>query len=269
MGAPGDLTTLAAVKGWRSPPLTTTADDAQIARVIAAASAFILRYLQRNLASQSYSETRNGSGGRSLMLRQAPVTVLASLAVDGVAIPAAPDAVSAGYALDGDRGVIHLRDYVFWRGVQNVVVAYTAGFRIDGEAQIVPAGAPYQLPCTSLARLWASDAGTAFAGGAALAALGQGATPAAGQYVPPAAPDGFYQFAAADAGKAVAVSYGYTPPDIEQACIELTLLRVNERARIGEASKSQAGEVVSFVQADMTASVAAALQPYRRLVPIL
>jgi len=269
MGAPGDLTTLAAVKGWRSPPITTTADDAQIARVITAASAFIRRHLQRNLASQSYSEIRNGSGGRSLMLRQAPVTALASLAVDGVAIPAAPDPVSAGYVLNAEAGVIYLRDYVFWRGVQNVAIAYTAGFLVSAEAQTVPAGAPYQLGCASLARLWAGDAGVAFVGGASLVALGQGAAPTAGQYVPPAAPDGFYEFAAADAGKAVAVSYGYTPADIEQACIELALLRINERARIGEQSKSQAGEIVSFVQSDMTASVATALQPYRRLVPIL
>jgi hypothetical protein len=46
------------------------------------------------------------------------------------------------------------------------------------------------------------------------------------------------------------------------------LLRINERARIGEAAKTLAGEVVSFVQKDMTASIASALQPYRRVVPI-
>ena len=93
--------------------------------------------------------------------------------------------------------------------------------------------------------------------------------PGAGQYVPPAAPDGFYQFAAADAGQGIAVSYSYTPRDLEQACIELALLRLNERGRIGEAATTLAGEVVSFVQKDMTPSIATALQPYRRMVPIL
>lgn len=269
MGAPGDLTTLAAVKAWRSPPVTTAADDAQIARIVTAASGFILRYLQRALLSQSYSETRNGNGGRMLMLRQAPVTALDALTVDGAAIPAAPDTVSAGYALDGDAGVIYLRGHAFCRGVQNVAIDYVAGYRVNGEALSVPGGAPYQLSCAGLSRLWAADAGVAFAGGAALVALAQGATPAAGQYVPPAAPDGFYLFAAADAGRAVAVSYSYTPAEIEQACIELALLRINERARIGEASKSLAGEVVSYVQKDMTASVVTALAPYRRVVPIL
>jgi hypothetical protein len=95
-----------------------------------------------------------------------------------------------------------------------------------------------------------------------------GAHPGAGQYVPPGAPDGAYLFAAADAGKAVALSYGLTPRDVEQACIELVLLRLNERGRIGEVSKTQAGEVVSFVQKDLTPSIVTALAPYRRVVPM-
>jgi hypothetical protein len=268
MGAPGDLTTLANVKAWRSPPISTAADDAQISRVITAASGFILRWLQRSLVSQSHSETRNGTGGRELMLRHAPVTALASLSIDGVAISAAPDAVTHGYVLAGDSGMLYLRGYAFCRGVQNVVASYTAGYLVSGEAQAVPASSPYQLPCSALAQLWAADAGVTYAGGGALTPLAQGATPAAAQYVPPAALDGFYQFAAADAGAAVAVSYSDTPRDLEQACIELVLLRINERARIGEVGKTLAGEVVSFVQKDMTASIATALQPYRRVVPI-
>jgi hypothetical protein len=268
MGVPGDMTTLAAVKAWRSPPIATTADDAQIARVITAASEFIRRYLQRNLVSQNYSEVRNGIGGRELMLRHAPVTAIAALAIDGNAIPAAPDTVSPGYVLAGDSGILYLRGYAFHRGAQNVAATYTAGLLVAGEAQAVPASPPYQLACSALAWLWAADAGVVYAGGAALVALAPGMTPAVGQYLPPTAPDGFYGFAAADAGKAIAVSYSYTPPDLEQACIELALLRINERARIGEASKTLAGEVVSFVQKDMTASIATALQPYRRVAPI-
>jgi hypothetical protein len=269
MGAPGDLTTLATVKAWRSPPVTTTADDAQIARIITAASQFIRRYLQRALAVESRTETRNGTGGRMMMLRHAPVTGLASLTVDDVPVSAAAGAVDSGYVLDAATGVLYLRGYAFYRGVQNVTAVYTAGYGVTGEAQIVPGAAPYQLACADLAALWAGDIGVRYAGGAAMTALAAGATPASGQYVPPAAPDGFYQFAAADAGQTIAVSYSYTPRDLEQACVELALLRINERGRIGEASKTQAGEVVSFVQKDMTASIATALQPYRRTVPFL
>lgn len=268
MGAPGDLTILANVKAWRSPPVTTTADDPQIARIITAASDFITRYLQRSLLTQSVTETRNGTGGRVLMLRRAPVTALAQLLIDGVAVPEAPDPVSAGYALDGPAGLLYLRGYAFRRGVQNVAVTYTAGFLVSAEEHAVPSVAPYQLGCASLQQLWASDAGVAYANGAALVPLPQGATPVAGQYVPPAAPDGFYGFAAGDAGAAILVSYSYTPRDLEQAAIELALLRINERARIGETAKTLAGEVVSFTQSDVTQSIAAALQPYRRVVPV-
>lgn len=266
MGAPGDLTTLANVKAWRSPPIATAADDAQIARLITAASGFILRNLQRTLVAQTYHELRNGTGGAALMLRNAPVTALAALSVDGVAIAAAPDAVSAGYVLEAETGMVLLRGGAFRRGVQNVAIDYSAGFLASGETQTVPVPSPYQLACSSLARLWAADGGVSYAGGAALAAVAS--APGEGQYVPPTAPDGFYAFAAADAGKALALAYSYTPPDIEQACIELALLRINERGRIGEAAKTLAGEVVSFAQKDMTASIAAALQPYRRVVPI-
>jgi len=268
MGAPGDLTILANVKAWRSPPLATTIDDAQIARIISAASAFILRYLGRSLVWQSHNETRNGSGGRALMLRNAPVTAIGTLSVDGIAVPAAPDAASAGYVLDGEPGMLYLRGYAFSRGVQNISCSYSAGYLVSGEAQSVPAS-PGQLPCSALAHLWAGDGGISYAGGAALTALPTGATPGAGQYVAPAAPDGFYSFAAADAGRAIALSYSNTPADLEQACIELALLRINERGRIGEASKTLAGEVVAFTQKDITASIATALQPYRRVVPLL
>ncbi|HUK60248.1 MAG TPA: hypothetical protein VLV50_13540 [Stellaceae bacterium] len=268
MGVPGDMTTLAAVKAWRSPPIATTADDAQIARVITAASEFIRHYLQRILVSQTYTEVRNGQGGRELMLRHAPVTALSALSVDGTAIPAAPDALSSGYALAGESGIVYLRGYSFRRGAQNVAATYTAGFLTSEEAQTVPSSSPYQIPCSALSHLWAADAGVSYAGGAALVVVAPGASPSAGQYLPPTAPDGFYGFAAADAGEAIAVSYSYTPPDLEQACIELALLRLNERARIGEAGKTLAGEVVSFVQQDVTASIAAALQPHRRVVPL-
>jgi hypothetical protein len=167
MGAPGDLTTLATLKAWRSPPIVTTADDAQIARIITAASGFILRYLQRTLVSQMHHETRNGTGGRALMLRHAPVTALGTLTIDGTAIAAAPDAVTAGYVLDAEPGVLYLRGPAFCRGVQNVAIAYTARYLAAGEAQSVPGAAPYQLACTSLAQLWAGDCGVSYAGGAA------------------------------------------------------------------------------------------------------
>src|ERR1700689_2441729 len=111
MGTVGDLTTLATVKAWRSPPIVTTSDDAQVARIITAASDFIVRYLQRRLVSQNYSETRNGMAGSAMMLRHAPVSALASLSIDGCVIPPAPDTTGPGWVLDGENGMVYLRGH--------------------------------------------------------------------------------------------------------------------------------------------------------------
>lgn len=185
----GDLTTLADLKSYLSPPLTTTADDALLTRLITAASQFIQTWLNRTIASASYTDTRNGTGGARLFLRNRPVTAVSSLTVDGVAIaPSDPPPLGAGYLFD-DSAIYLVGGQCFTRGAQNVVVEYTAGF---------PA----------------------------------------------------------------------TPPEIEQACIALVVLRYKERDRIGQASKNLGGETVSFQQKDMPADVATLLDQYRNVVPV-
>jgi hypothetical protein len=62
--------------------------------------------------------------------------------------------------------------------------------------------------------------------------------------------------------------YDSIPADITQACIELTALRYRERTRIGENSKSLAGEVVSFNTKAMTDSILESLNRYRRVIPV-
>ncbi len=190
--ATGDLTTLANVKGWLSPPLTTTADDALLTRLITAASQFIQTWLGRQIAQQTYTETRDGNGGRKLVFANAPVSAVTSLTIDGIAIPPAPNPTTAGYVFSPTmlylQGTIPgpSRDiYAFSRGFQNVVVNYSAG-------------------------------------------------------------------------------YPATPPETEQACIELAALRYRERDRVGQVSKNLAGEVVSFSQKDMPADVQTVLEQYRR-----
>lgn len=262
----GDLTSLANVKAWLSPPLTATNDDALLTRLISAASRFILNYLDRpSLLSLPYAESRDGVGGRTLMLRQWPVTSVALLTVDGNIVPAAgPAAGAAGWVLDGWDGwsagqpqALSVIGYAFPRGRQNIAIAYSAGYAVSGELQTIPSSAPYTL---TTQRSWAADLGVAYAGGGALTATR--GSPVPGQY---AVLSGVYTFNAIDAGKPVALSYSYLPLDIEQACIELVALRYQERQRIGQVSKSLAGEVVAFSQKDMQEDVAAALAPYRRV----
>lgn len=119
-----DLTTLANVKQYLTVNVTT--DDALLTRLISAASAFIQSWLNRNLASQTYTETRNGHGGYVLPLANYPVTAVSSVAVDNVAIPAASDPTQTGYVFS-DKA-LYLNGYCFSRGFQNVAVTYTAGF---------------------------------------------------------------------------------------------------------------------------------------------
>jgi hypothetical protein len=64
----------------------------------------------------------------------------------------------------------------------------------------------------------------------------------------------------------VVVTYkgGYTtiPSDIQQACVELVCLRLEERKRQGISSQSIAGESVSYSSDPMPASVVQKLKPY-------
>jgi hypothetical protein len=125
----GDLTTLANLKMWvkqMGPNEAAGLDDGILERLITAASAFIQTWLNRQIASQSYTETRDGHGKRVMPLANYPVTAITGVTVDGVAIPPAPDTLSPGYRLVNDQVV--LNGYLFPRGFGNVQIHYTAGY---------------------------------------------------------------------------------------------------------------------------------------------
>ena len=181
----GDLTTLANVKAWLGLP--QVADDAVIARLISGVSANIQAWLGRTIALATYTETRDGSGNAAIILKHAPVASITSLAINGLAVPAATGLADNGYRLAGRKLVLNTS--LFTRAVGNVAVVYQAG-------------------------------------------------------------------------------YATTPPDLEQAAIELIALRYRERDRIGHTSKTLAGETVAFFTGDMPASVKTVLMQYREVVPV-
>jgi hypothetical protein len=121
----GDLTDLATVKSWLG--LTTSGSDALIASLITAVSAFIPNYLGRQILGGSYIETYRGNGQHALLLRNFPITAVASVAFAGQTIttPADPVALTSGFLFD-DRALtlIGCRLPV---GLP-VVVSYTAGY---------------------------------------------------------------------------------------------------------------------------------------------
>lgn len=181
-----DLTTLENVKEWLGI-LETEADDTLLARLITAASQFIQTWIGRLIASQGYTEVRDGHGGRRLIFANYPVTAVASVKVDGVAIPAANGALAAGYRFTAT--FLSLTGYAFTRALGNVELAYTAG-------------------------------------------------------------------------------YAATPPELEQACIDLVALRYKERERIGQVSASLAGQTVTFSQKDVPDGVRTVLNAWKKVVPL-
>jgi hypothetical protein len=183
--AAGDFTTLAAVKDWLG--LTSSAEDALLARLITNTSADIVNYLGRSVLTASFAEKRDGTGGDRIMAAGYPIAAVQSVYVNGVLLPQSIDGVRAvGWGFDS-RGFTYVGGR--WpMGRRNVWLNYTAGF----------------------------------------------ATP---------------------------------PSDIDQACLDWVSFRYREKDRIGNASKSVAGETVSFITTPMPSTVKSSLASYCKVVP--
>ena len=113
--AAGDLTDLPSVKAWLGLSGEATTSDDLLAALISAASGFVTQHLGRDLAPTTYTEVYDGRGGRTLLLRQSPITAVQSVSFKGTTF------TTPGDPLDGTPG--------FWfpeRGL--VVVTYTAGY---------------------------------------------------------------------------------------------------------------------------------------------
>ena len=78
-----------------------------------------------------------------------------------------------------------------------------------------------------------------------------------------------YAFNRGDANVVVSYTGGFaaTPPDLEQACLELCSLRWKERDRIGHMSKTLAGETVAFMVKDFPPDVKTYLDQFKNVVP--
>jgi len=120
-----DLTTLANVKSWLG--LSAGNDDPLLERMISGFSQNIQSWLNRQLKSQDYTENRDGNGGRSMTFADYPVTEVSSVKIDGKPILPASDFTSPGYRFSPTSLV--LNGYIFSKGLQNIEITYTAGFK--------------------------------------------------------------------------------------------------------------------------------------------
>jgi hypothetical protein len=121
--AAGDLTTVADVQEFLSLPVGQ--DAGLLQTLISNASTLIHGELNRYILQMPYTETRNGRGTYAMQTDGYPITAVSSVTIDGVSVPAATSATASGYV--AGTGLIYLRGYTFSRGVQNVVLSYTAG----------------------------------------------------------------------------------------------------------------------------------------------
>jgi hypothetical protein len=112
-------------------------NDPLVARLVSACSQFIQSWLNRQILSSSYVETRNGTGGSIMPVDNYPIKSVATVTVDGVSIPLRPP-MGAGsqqvanfgtpYGYTFDDFAIYLSGGVFRRDFQNVVIEYAAGY---------------------------------------------------------------------------------------------------------------------------------------------
>ena len=142
-----DFTDLATVKSWLGLPAAAGPNDDLISALITAVSAFLCDYLNSAVLSASYVETYDGPGGHHLMLRQAPITAVQSVAFHGQILTAAADPVAGtpGILFDGRR--LSLLAYRFPHRAP-VVVSYTAGYAVlppaIGQAALELAGEAFR-----------------------------------------------------------------------------------------------------------------------------
>ena len=271
--ASSDLTTLVDVKTWLN--ISDTKSDALLARLITSISGQILSVLNRSSINYSSKvETRNGNGNTNLLLRDWPVIAVSQLTIDNDIIPQAVPVngslIPAGWVLSiwsgappGIPQVLSLRGYYYRQGVRNVSVSYTSGYYINGETTTIITGGIY----TALQQYgyWSIDSGVVFSDtNIALIAIASG-TPTIGHYT---VSGGVYQFALADVGRPLKISYNYIPFGIEQAAMEAVSERFKARDRIGARSKSLGGqETVTYDSSGLSATVMSMLNPWISVIP--
>lgn len=261
------FTTLSEVKAWLT--ITDTSSDAILQRLIYMATAAILNYINRDsLLYGDRTFTFDGVGGDTLMLPEWPVHSVSAVTVNDLSIPAATTQLGVGYSFQaptepppGGMQAITMRGYSFAPGLQNISVTCKVGYAVFSEehtaAETVAVSAPYGE--------WVQDIAVVYAAtGEALNKVA--GTPAVGQYALGSTP-GTYTFNASEAGT-LAISYGFVPSDLADACLELVAERFKYRGRIGERSRSLGGQITaSYDLSAIPPFVARVLNNYKKVVP--
>lgn len=264
------LTTLAIVKDWLG--IDTTDSDAELIRIIDAASQFALNYLNRDsLVAQDYTQNFRGNGKDTMLLRNWPVLSVASVGINGSSIVAGTRGnagmPSTGFFLSDERSApqsVDLFGYSFWYRAPCQVI-YRAGYETSQTFLLTDDVSPITITPTAGGQ-WIADEGVTLDG---VDAIKVSSDPGLGEYT--VDEWGTYGFNIGDAGKTAVITYAYAPWDIAQGVVEIIGEWFKRKDRIGVLSKSLSGgvgESVTFLQSDMNDAVRASLQPYRNVIPV-
>lgn len=125
-----------------------TADDAIFQTLLNAASAWVQRYLGRNLLRATYTEYYNGDGSEQLVLRNFPVVSVTSIHIDNLRQFTSNSLIAAtDYFLRPAAGIVEAF-YLFNRfytGRANVKVVYVAGYLPDIDKSEALGGMPQEV----------------------------------------------------------------------------------------------------------------------------
>lgn len=121
-----DLTTLGAVKALLGIQPSLTKDDDLLQSLVSAASGAMSGAIGRDLLLSSRIARLDGNGKDRLLFPEWPVSAVASVKINGRAIP--PAVGFGGYGYRFDETLLVLDGAVFERGRRNIELAYTAGY---------------------------------------------------------------------------------------------------------------------------------------------
>ena len=275
----GDLTTVQRVCAWLAS--APSLPSAILNQEISAMSGMIYGELNRvRLYSRTIVRTFNGTGNKSLLLPDYPVTGISQVQIGNslinpclLPVPGGNGNNLTGYGyrfipwdgnLPGQPSMLEMVNGVWWRGSQNVQVTYQAGYLISNEEQVIPGTpGPYTVQVNQPLGICSKDNGVSYVG-SGLSLTPVLGTPSVGQYNPPVDTiPGLYTFSSADKGLAVNINYSFIPSPLEEACIQMIVERYSYRSRVGEISKSLGGqETIRFMRQGIPPEVLRIIRPY-------
>lgn len=121
---PNDLVTLAQAYSWLG--ITSGSDDANLQFVISAYSQLIADWCSRTFVVSTFSEVYDGHDNSRLMVRNYPIISISSLAINDLPVSLATSTSGPGFAFN-NRSVDLRGGAIFYRGISNVAITYTAG----------------------------------------------------------------------------------------------------------------------------------------------